>query len=202
MRGLIIGRFQILHNTHLALIEYLAEKVDGVIIGLGSAQYSPFNPKPDDLRVKHCLTIEERVNILNGSLNGIEKRIVPIFDKVTDEEWVQHTLEKVGEFDYLLTEDEGEKEWFKDSCQIIGWPEQSEIRNGIVIENILAGEEYKHLLPEYCHSYLQQLDIRGRLQKLHQADLEEYGSYENYIQRTNNQPHGLCKKGLAPFCTS
>ncbi|MEM3079801.1 MAG: adenylyltransferase/cytidyltransferase family protein, partial [Thermoproteota archaeon] len=39
-RGLFIGRFQPFHLGHLKAVEYIINRVDEVIIGIGSAQYS------------------------------------------------------------------------------------------------------------------------------------------------------------------
>jgi Nicotinamide mononucleotide adenylyltransferase len=39
-RGFYIGRFQPYHNGHQAVLEGIAEEVDEIIIGVGSAQLS------------------------------------------------------------------------------------------------------------------------------------------------------------------
>lgn len=183
MRGLIIGRFQIMHNAHYEIIKYLAEKVEEVVIGLGSAEYDYRNPKPDDLRVKHCLSLDERIDVINGCIDNIDrvrntevkKTIVPLYDSPSDEEWVKSTLEAVGRFDYLFTEKPEEIDWFGDHAQMITWPYESPIRNGIVIDNIIHGREYKHLLPEFCASYLESINIRQRLLELHEIDAQLFG---------------------------
>ncbi len=60
MRGLLIGRFQPFHKGHLYVIGKIAEEVDEIIIGIGSAQKS------------HCLdnpfTAGERLMMIKKAL--------------------------------------------------------------------------------------------------------------------------------------
>ncbi|HZK30987.1 MAG TPA: adenylyltransferase/cytidyltransferase family protein, partial [Methanoregula sp.] len=39
-RGFYIGRFQPYHNGHQSVLEHIADDVDEIVIGIGSAQLS------------------------------------------------------------------------------------------------------------------------------------------------------------------
>ncbi|MFC1697988.1 hypothetical protein ACFL1H_06620 [Nanoarchaeota archaeon] len=180
-KSLVVGRYQIFHKTHFDVVKYLVETMEHeVIIGLGSAQYNYLNPKESDLRVKHCLSLKERIEIVCGSLIDYKDRIkiVPLYDFPADEEWRDHINEKIGDFDYFLTEKDEEYDLFKNKCQRLVWPGRSFIRNGIVIDLLLQGKEYKQFLPNYCFNYLKKINIYDRLSMLHKIDAQ---NHENYL---------------------
>ena len=177
-KGLIIGRFQIMHVTHYDILEWYSKQVDQVVIGLGSAQYDYRNPKPNDLRVKHCLTLQERIEILQGCFP--KARVIPIYDKPTDKEWGYHVVEQIGNGDYLLTKKKDEIELFSPLTKIISWPYESQIRNGLVIDRMIFNEPFNHLLPDFCASYLNKINFYDRLRKLNEIDRK------NYVTQTIN----------------
>ena len=84
--GVIIARFQPIHNGHLELIEQACEENDRVFIFVGSAdKFNKRNPIPINLRVQ---MVEEALEELSNSYtNGMlpaEVNIVPLND-LTDE---------------------------------------------------------------------------------------------------------------------
>ena len=67
-RGLYVGRFQPYHNGHNSVIERIADEVDELIIGIGSAEIS------HDLR--HPFTAGERVLMISRALKNIR---IPVY---------------------------------------------------------------------------------------------------------------------------
>lgn len=179
------------HKTHNNLVHYLNNYVDEVVIGLGSSQYGYNNPKPGELRVKHCLNLDERIELLNRSLGDIKKEIVPLEDYPTDIEWIFNTVYRVGKVDCMLTEKKDEVKQFNNYCNIILWPYEGGVRNGFLINQIIQGNNYSHLLPKPAYDFLQELNIRDRLIELHEQDVKQYGTLENYF----NSHAGLKRGG-------
>lgn len=80
--GLVIGRFQPLHNGHISLINKALEENDKVLVLIGSS-----NKLPD---FKNPFSTEQRVEFLAGSFGDEENIIVnSIKDYDSDDEWVQ-----------------------------------------------------------------------------------------------------------------
>ena len=83
-RGLYVGRFQPYHNGHNSVIERIADEVDELIIGIGSAEIS------HDLR--HPFTAGERVLMISRALKNIRipVYIIPLEDVKRNALWVAH----------------------------------------------------------------------------------------------------------------
>ncbi|MDR0980270.1 MAG: adenylyltransferase/cytidyltransferase family protein, partial [Methanocalculaceae archaeon] len=81
-RGLYVGRFQPYHNGHRSVIERIADEVDELIIGIGSAEIS------HDLR--HPFTAGERVLMISRALKDIKipVYIIPLEDVKRNALWV------------------------------------------------------------------------------------------------------------------
>lgn len=84
--GVIIARFQPIHNGHLELIEQACEENDRVFIFVGSAdKFNKRNPIPINLRVQMAEeALEELSNSYTNGMLPAEVNIVPLND-LTDE---------------------------------------------------------------------------------------------------------------------
>lgn len=85
IRGFYIGRFQPYHYGHQSVIEHIAEEVDEIVIGIGSAQqsHSPENP----------YTAGERVLMITRALEhsvSLPFYVIPIEDIQRNALWVSH----------------------------------------------------------------------------------------------------------------
>ena len=96
-RGLYVGRFQPFHNGHKAVIDGLAQEVDELIIGIGSADIS------HDIR--HPFTAGERVLMITRALNGLKIPfyVIPLEDVKRNALWVAHVKSMVPPFDTVYT---------------------------------------------------------------------------------------------------
>lgn len=94
--GMVLGRFQPIHNGHLSIIQRALEDCEKVILIVGSAQESGTEQNP--------LSLLDRTQLIIRSLRGNMKRIeiFPIADRediAADASWgeyVLETLEKAG----------------------------------------------------------------------------------------------------------
>ena len=96
-RGLYDGRFQPYHNGHNSVIERIADEVDELIIGIGSAEIS------HDLR--HPFTAGERVLMISRALKNIRipVYIIPLEDVKRNALWVAHVKSMTPPFDVVYT---------------------------------------------------------------------------------------------------
>ena len=96
-RGLYVGRFQPYHNGHNSVIERIADEVDELIIGIGSAEIS------HDLR--HPFTAGERVLMISRALKNIRipVYIIPLEDVKRNALWVAHVKSMTPPFDVVYT---------------------------------------------------------------------------------------------------
>jgi nicotinamide-nucleotide adenylyltransferase len=91
-RAFYIGRFQPYHLGHQNVLESIAQEVDEIIIGIGSAQASH---EPDDL-----FTAGERVLLMTEALEtlGVKHYIIPIEDIRRNSVWVSHVISMTPPF--------------------------------------------------------------------------------------------------------
>lgn len=96
-RGLFVGRFQPLHLGHVQALEVIADRVDELVIVIGSSQQSHSLENP--------FTAGERVWMLDRALpeRGIEATIVPVPDVNRNAIWVHHVETFVPPFDVAFT---------------------------------------------------------------------------------------------------
>jgi len=92
-RGFYIGRFQPYHNGHHEVLERIAEEVDEIIIGIGSAQLSH--------QVSNPFTAGERVLMITRALEslGCPYYVIPIEDVQRNALWVAHVRSMTPPFD-------------------------------------------------------------------------------------------------------
>lgn len=102
--GLVIGRFQPFHRGHLFLIKKVLEKVENLIIAVGSANISDEN---------NLFSFKDRKKYIETSLKKHRlskrvKKIVPIDDYPNNDDlWLEQIKEKSGPFDVSF----GNNEW-------------------------------------------------------------------------------------------
>ncbi len=101
-RGLYVGRFQPFHLGHLKAIYDCLDRVQELIIAIGSAQlnHEPNNP----------FTIGERILMINTALTDAEidpKRwqLIPILDARVHDAWTSWVETLVPEYEIVFTND-------------------------------------------------------------------------------------------------
>lgn len=98
--ALIIGRFQPLHHGHIYILKQILKSYKKVKIGIGSSQLSNTLNDP--------FTSEERKAFLQTALkkrkiSSKKYEIFEIPDIFNAEEWIDHVISIVGEFDSVIT---------------------------------------------------------------------------------------------------
>lgn len=84
MVGVIVGRFQtpILHEAHIRLMRYVAEKNEHIIVLLGVSSALGTKRDPLDYETRKLMVLEEELLLTNNTLI-----IQPIYDMENDKTW-------------------------------------------------------------------------------------------------------------------
>lgn len=96
-RAFYVGRFQPFHCGHEKIIKTIAEEVDEVVIGIGSAQKSHTTHDP--------FTAGERIEMVLKALENFPIRhyIIPLQDVEYNALWVSHVKSMSPKFDVVYS---------------------------------------------------------------------------------------------------
>jgi len=166
-RGFYIGRFQPYHNGHQSVLECIAEEVDEIIIGIGSAQLSHTIDNP--------FTAGERVLMITRALSslGCPFYVIPIEDIKRNALWVAHVQSMTPPFDLCYSSNPLVVRLFNEVGVKVQSPAmyERETHSGTEIRRrILKGEPWKSLVPPSVVQVIKEIDGVGRLRKIAQDD--------------------------------
>jgi nicotinamide-nucleotide adenylyltransferase len=168
--GLYIGRFQPVHRGHVYAMKYVLERVDELIIGIGSAQFShePENP----------FTAGERFTMLRLALDeaDVDRRlytIIPIPDTQVHSVWVAQVLAYTPKFDIVFTNDSLSRQLFTEAgfkVESIKFYRRAVYSATYVRDRILNGESWEKLVPKTVSRYIRQIGGIERIRNLSKTD--------------------------------
>ena len=172
MRGFYIGRFQPYHEGHHHMVEEIAEQVDELVLGIGSAgdSHTPRNP----------FTAGERVMMVTKSVAefDIPTYVVPIEDLDRNSVWVSHVQSMSPAFDVAFSNNPLVIRLFEEAgVEVRQSPmfrrevlEGSELR-----ERMVDGEPWESLVPDPAAAVIEEIDGVERIQQVADSD----GAAEN-----------------------
>ncbi len=166
-RGFYIGRFQPYHNGHQAVLEGIAEEVDEIIIGVGSAQLSHDTQNP--------FTAGERVLMITRALEdiGCPFYVIPIEDLRRNALWVAHVTSMTPPFDICYTSNPLVIQLFKEAAITIKSPPMylRETLSGTAIrQKMLLGEDWEQYVPPAIVKVIGEIDGVSRLRTISETD--------------------------------
>ncbi|MDR5672376.1 Nicotinamide mononucleotide adenylyltransferase [Halalkaliarchaeum sp. AArc-CO] len=174
MRGFYIGRFQPYHNGHQYMVEEIAEEVDELVLGIGSAG--------DSHTEKNPFTAGERVMMLTKAVQpyDLTAYVVPIEDLDRNSVWVSHVQSMSPAFEVAYSNNPLVIQLFEEAGVEV---RQSPMFNRDVLEGselrqrMIHGEPWKHLVPEPVVEVIDEVDGVERLQRVSETDStdDEYG---------------------------
>ncbi|MBD3261347.1 MAG: nicotinamide-nucleotide adenylyltransferase [Candidatus Altiarchaeales archaeon] len=160
MRGFVLGRFQPLHNGHLKMMEWVAQRVDELIIGLGSCNKShvfenPFTKDERHRMIKEALDIKPAYSI------------VDLPDVGDDKLWVRNILDNV-EFDVFYTNAVCERNLLQKKVEVEEIPffDRHIWCATNIRENIVEGLEWRNLVPPQVQKIIDEIQGVARLKRL------------------------------------
>ncbi|MCL7415436.1 MAG: nicotinamide-nucleotide adenylyltransferase [ANME-2 cluster archaeon] len=166
-RAFYIGRFQPYHLGHQTVLELIAQEVDEIIIGIGSAQTSH---EPDDL-----FTAGERVLMMTEALEDLDVKhyIIPIEDIRRNSVWVSHVISMTPPFKVVYSNNPLVIQLFEEAgFEVRQSPlYQREQYSGTEIRRrMLSGEEWQSLVPPSTADIIKDIGGVERLKKISGKD--------------------------------
>lgn len=166
-RGLYIGRFQPYHNGHRSVIEHIADEVDELIIGIGSAEFS------HDIR--HPFTAGERVLMISRSLNDISipVYIIPLEDVMRNALWVSHVKSMTPPFDIVYSSNPLVIELFREAGIPVASPPMfcREILSGIAVRTrMILDDAWEEYVPCEVVDVIREIHGIERIQQIAKTD--------------------------------
>ena len=168
--GVFVGRFQPFHNGHLEVIKKIVEKVDELVIILGSSQYSH---KPDN-----PFTAGERITMIRRAVEeeGIQLSriwIIPVPDVHQHALWVSQIVGYSPKFDVVYANEPLTHRLFVEAgFRVESTPFiKREVYSATEIrKRMLAGENWKKLVPNSVAKFIEDIDGVVRLRDLNKTD--------------------------------
>ncbi|UIP00900.1 nicotinamide-nucleotide adenylyltransferase [Halobaculum sp. CBA1158] len=167
MRGFYIGRFQPYHNGHHHMVEEIAEEVDELVLGIGSAGDSHTRRNP--------FTAGERIMMVTKSLTefDVTTYAVPIEDLERNSVWVSHVQSMCPKFDVAYSNNPLVVRLFEEAgVEVRSSPmfrrevlEGSELR-----ERMIDGEGWRDLVPDAVAGVVEEIDGVGRIREVASSD--------------------------------
>jgi nicotinamide-nucleotide adenylyltransferase len=169
-RGLLVGRFQPLHKGHLKAMKDILEKVDELIIVVGSSQYShtmenPFTTGERVLMIRQALTEED--------VNPSRYWIIPVPDMHIHMIWVAEVIGYTPKFDTIYTNEPLTRRLFIESgfnVKPVPFHQREEYSSTEIRERILNKKNWEELVPETVAKFIKEINGAERLHDLARTD--------------------------------
>jgi nicotinamide-nucleotide adenylyltransferase len=161
IRGFYIGRFQPYHYGHQSVIMQIAEEVDELVIGIGSAQLSHTTHNP--------FTAGERVLMITRALEkslSLPFYVIPIEDIQRNALWVSHARAISPPFNAVYSSNPLVVRLFSESGTEVISPEMYKRKDHSGTEirrRMLAGEGWRALVPPEVAGVIDEIDGVKRL---------------------------------------
>ncbi len=170
-RGLFVGRFQPFHMGHLKAVKDILEKLDELIIVVGSSQYSH--------RIDNPFTAGERVTMIRKTLEeeGISPSrywIVPVPDVHVHMIWVAQVIGYTPKFTVLYTNDPLTRRLFVEAgyeVKPVQFHKRELYSATEIRKRMLNGKNWEKLLPGSVVRFIKEIGGLERLQDLTRTDI-------------------------------
>jgi nicotinamide-nucleotide adenylyltransferase len=169
-RGFLVGRFQPFHDGHRQLVEAIADEVDELVVGIGSADASH--------TVRNPFTAGERTVMISNVLADVDVQsyVVPLEDIERNAVWVGHVESMCPPFDVVYSNNplvirlfEEEDYEVRDSAMI----DRGRLRGTRIRERMIDGEPWQDRVPEAVVDAIAEIDGVERLRTIADTDSGE-----------------------------
>jgi nicotinamide-nucleotide adenylyltransferase len=166
-RGFYIGRFQPFHNGHLSMVERIADDVDELVLGIGSAD--------DSHTTRNPFTAGERIMMITKSLVDYDlvTYAVPIEDLERNSVWVSHVQSMSPDFDIAYSNNPLVIQLFREAGIDV---RQSPMFNREVLEGsevrerMITDGDWRSLVPEPVAEVVEEMGGIERIQMVNDSD--------------------------------
>lgn len=163
MRGVFPGRFQPFHLGHRQFVDRMAQEVDEVVIGVGSAQasHTPRNP----------FTAGERITMIHRTVDSMDvpTYVIPIEDLNRYPAWPAHVQSLCPPFETLFSNNPlvrrvcQEKDIDVNGVELI---ERDRYRGSEIRRRMVDGKPWKDLVPDPVAAVIDKIDGVERLRRV------------------------------------
>lgn len=168
-RLVVPGRFQPLHEGHLAALQEAWSLAEEVVVVVGSAQES--------YTLRNPLTAGERIEMIDIALSwrfGREYRrdffVIPVSDIAMNKVWVQYLKMLLPRFDGVVSGNELVLMLFEDmglAAHRVKLFKREKCRGTTIRELVVAGKsEWKECVPPPVVEYLERIGFEERIRRL------------------------------------
>jgi nicotinamide-nucleotide adenylyltransferase len=169
-RGLYVGRFQPFHLGHLDAIKYALERVDELIIVIGSAQYShnSYNPFTAGERLVMVRRALQEAGIVNGKI-----WIVPVPDVHLHMLWVSAVEGYTPKFGVVYSNEPLTRRLFTEAGYTVNEIplfDRKVYSSTVIREKMVKDENWTGFVPKKVSEYIVEIDGVNRLKDLAQTD--------------------------------
>ena len=166
-RGFYIGRFQPYHDGHHAMVERIAQEVDELVVGIGSAG--------DSHTTRNPFTAGERVMMISKALAEIDLMtyVVPIEDLERNSVWVSHVRSMSPDFDVAYSNNPLVIRLFDEAgFEVRQSPmfNREELKGSEIREAMVAGDDWTAYVPGAVVEVIDEIDGVARIQQVSGAD--------------------------------
>ena len=166
-RGFYIGRFQPFHDGHRSMVEQIAEDVDELVLGIGSAD--------DSHTVRNPFTAGERIMMITKSLVDYDlvTYAVPIEDLERNSVWVSHVQSMSPDFDVAYSNNPLVIQLFREADIEV---RQSPMFNREILagrevrERMINGGDWETLVPDAVTEVVDEIDGIERIRMISNTD--------------------------------
>ena len=166
-RGFFIGRFQPVHNGHVQLIEQIADEVDELVVGIGSAG--------DSHTVENPFTAGERVMMVTKTLESLPITIyaVPIEDLNRNAVWVSHVQSMAPRFDVAYSNNPLVVQLFTEAgveVRSTAMYDRDHLKGSKIRQLIIDGGDWQRYVPAAVEEVIREVRGAERLRRVDERD--------------------------------
>ena len=169
-RGLFVGRFQPFHKGHLEVVKKILKEVDELVIIVGSSQYSH--------RLDNPFTTGERITMIQKALQEEEIQlpriwIIPVPDVHQHALWVSQIVGYSPKFDVVYANEPLTRRLFLEAgfrVESMPFIKRKVYLATEIRRRMLAGENWKELVPSSVAKFIEEIDGDARLRQLNKTD--------------------------------
>jgi nicotinamide-nucleotide adenylyltransferase len=165
-RGFLVGRFQPFHDGHRQLTEHIAEEVDELVVGIGSAG--------DSHTVHNPFTAGERIMMITKTLESlpITSYAVPIEDLNRNSVWVSHIESMAPRFDVAYSNNPLVVRLFEEADIPVKQTElfdRADLKGSEIREQMINSGDWEQHVPEAVVEVIDEIDGIERIQAVSQV---------------------------------
>lgn len=168
--GLYVGRFQPFHLGHLEAVKHILDRVDNLVIVVGSAQHSHTLENP--------FTAGERITMIHRALKDAKISparftVIPLPDAEFHKVWVSHLLSQTPRFDIVFTNEPLTFRLLKEEGLKVEHVPMFNRRFYTATEvrrRLLKNGKWEDLLPKSVAAYVKLINGDERLRDISESD--------------------------------